>query len=249
MLSIAYASAAIALLATQTASPPPTLQSVVALGKTLPPVPEVDAVPPAPRPRLAPHPSDDNEQLASTGGMARAAVTANAPGASVVANAPTPAPTLPDEVLGQTRMTQPSTTWLLLLLSAVAVAAVFAVRRRRRAVGALSVVDSASIGKGRQLLVVEVGGERMLLAASEGGVAVLKHNLRLAPRRAEAAAERGSALSFLSDLLTGRGLTPRPQSSFASVLDEGVEPSEESELRRQLTLHRQEPRVALGGLE
>ena len=69
------------------------------------------------------------------------------------------------------------------LLAALAGAALFLSQRRRRPRGRhVEIVETTSLGPRRALVVARVGGELVLLAASEAGIALLPH--RLDPRAA-----------------------------------------------------------------
>ena len=63
---------------------------------------------------------------------------------------------------------------LLLVLGAVAL---LVLKRRQLHGGMLNVVETVAVGRGRDLVVVDVGGSRMLLGCTDGGIAVLEKSL------------------------------------------------------------------------
>ena len=133
-----------------------------------------------------------------------------------------------------------------LLLAVLAVVAWFLARRRRRAPRLVEIVESASLGPKRSLVVARMGGELLLIGSSEGGIALLStrpappaaaeasapargepHDPSSQPRAAPAAL----AATLLSRLDFRRRPSPPSPEPFDALLAESVE---DLELRRKL---------------
>jgi flagellar biogenesis protein FliO len=129
------------------------------------------------------------------------------------------------------------------LLLALAVAAVVVARRRRPAARRmLEVVESASLGPRRSLVVARVGGELLVLGVSEAGIALLSSGPAAAaptatpgpapastPGRTAPARGVSSQLSGLLSRLRPQPAAPAPE--FEAALAESLE---DAELRRKL---------------
>jgi flagellar biogenesis protein FliO len=87
----------------------------------------------------------------------------------------------------------PSTGSMALLWAPVVLfgAAALVLRRHKRsgAAGRMRIVDTLHIGKGRSILIVDVRGREVLVAATEGGVSLLETPLPAAPPAPEAPAD------------------------------------------------------------
>ncbi|MCP4504042.1 MAG: FliO/MopB family protein [Deltaproteobacteria bacterium] len=116
------------------------------------------------------------------------------------------------------------------------------VKKRRSGLESVRVLESTTISKGRQILVVEVSGQRLLLGSSEAGICVLKDRVEIrnapAPQNLEAAAfPPHPAIVAVRRLLGLQADIPEPTTaSFESHLTcETSACSEDEELRRKLT--------------
>jgi flagellar biogenesis protein FliO len=129
-----------------------------------------------------------------------------------------------------------------LLLAALAVVALVGARKRRRASRMVEIVETASLGPKRSLVVARLGGEILLLGASEGGVALLA--TRPAPAPAPVAADAAEvtaapAQRVESDVASRLAAFFKPRqrpaatapARFEALLAESVE---DAELRRKL---------------
>lgn len=135
--------------------------------------------------------------------------------------------------------------WPGLLLCTLAGAVVF-FRRKRTSTRSLDVVEAVSVGKGRDLVVVDVGGSRMLLGCTDGGISVLEKSLpRHVPRSAPNVHERGAAKegSVAAALVQAlRGSVSRLKGGISNTAafeqhlesTEGAPCSEQEELARKL---------------
>ncbi len=90
-----------------------------------------------------------------------------------------------------------------LLLVALAVAALFAARRRKRVSRHVEIIESASLGPKRSLVLARMGDELLLLGASEGGITLLttspappRRDARPAPVTEPVATSPATARSF-----------------------------------------------------
>jgi flagellar biogenesis protein FliO len=149
----------------------------------------------------------------------------------------TPAP----ELKGSAAPATTGPDWTNLAAPALAIvglaALAFAVTRRRRAApGSIRILESASLGPKRSLVIAEVLGERLVLGVSEAGVSVLMTR----PLAASAAPEREDLLDFevqpqrsqvpemtFFQRLMGKRAGPR----FEDVLGDSIE---DQELRAKL---------------
>jgi flagellar protein FliO/FliZ len=134
------------------------------------------------------------------------------------------------------------------LLLALAAAALLAARRRRRVPRLVELVESASLGPKRSLVVARLGDELLVLGASEGGISLLA--TRPAPAPAAVPAEEGPAAApTVAARLPGAApTTTRAVSRVAALLGRLrrrraapptfeellVESGEDEELRRKL---------------
>jgi flagellar protein FliO/FliZ len=139
-----------------------------------------------------------------------------------------------------------------LFLAALAAAALVLARRRKRAPRLVEIVETASLGPKRSLVVARMGDELLLLGASEGGISLL--TTRAAPQAAPLAAAdplpqplaavpalphaaparvateiAGSVVGLFSRFK--RGARPDASPAFEALLSESVE---DAELRRKL---------------
>ncbi|HTP26484.1 MAG TPA: flagellar biosynthetic protein FliO [Anaeromyxobacteraceae bacterium] len=130
-----------------------------------------------------------------------------------------------------------------LLLAALCVAALVFARKRRRVPRLVEIIESASLGPKRSLVVARMGDEIFLLGSSEGGIALL--TTRPAdPRAAESetppastnasGGARGIANAAL-DFARRLGQRPRQPPAFDALL---AESAEDEELRRKLAAGR-----------
>jgi flagellar biogenesis protein FliO len=137
-----------------------------------------------------------------------------------------------------------------LLLAALAVAALFLARRRRAAPRLVQVVESASLGPKRALVVARFGDELLVLGSSEGGISLLATRpappaaaadpapARLPVVTSAAAAPLAAAFGRLAALLRPRAAPPAAHAAphaFAHALGESLE---DVELRRKLAAGR-----------
>ena len=113
-----------------------------------------------------------------------------------------------------------------LLLAALAVAALLAARRRRATPRLLQIVESASLGPKRSLVLARVGGELLLLGSSEGGVSLLSR------QSAPAEPARGA----IAPVASPAGAPVARTARLELVLADGApgESAEHVELRRKL---------------
>ena len=125
------------------ATPPAALLATPPAALPAPPPAASPAAPPAALPAATAHPSS-------------AAIALSAPAGGVL-----PASSSPGTVAAG------------LLLAALAVAALVLARRRRRAPRLVEIVESASLGPKRSLVVARMGGELLVLGSSEGGITLL----------------------------------------------------------------------------
>ena len=123
-----------------------------------------------------------------------------------------------------------------LLLAALAAVALLAARRRRRAPRLVELVETASLGPRRSLVVARMGDELLLLGASEGGISLLATRPApgagaspCPPQPAAAAppARDAAAQGLLARLGRRGGAAP----AFDRLLSESAE---DVELRRKL---------------
>ncbi len=129
-----------------------------------------------------------------------------------------------------------------LFLAAIAVAAFVLSRRRRGLPRLVEIIETASLGPKRSLVVARLGDELLVLGSSEGGIALLQ--TRPAPPRAAAAPAPAAAPAqpaapappfheaFAATLRAKlRGHAAPPQGGFDALLSERLE---DAELRRKL---------------
>jgi flagellar protein FliO/FliZ len=117
-----------------------------------------------------------------------------------------------------------------LLLAALAVAALVLARRRQRVARVVEIVETASLGPRRSLVVARVGDELLLLGSSEGGIALLTTrpaSLAARPVAQDAAAPRAAravdgAMSGLRDALLARAAPAAPPDPTAPRLRERI---------------------------
>ena len=140
----------------------------------------------------------------------------------------------------------PTSTWSSLAapgfaLAALGALAVALTRRRSRVARSISVVETASLGPKRSLVIADVMGERMVLGVSEAGISVL--STRAAPQPEPApfvipapletvSQAAANEMSFL-DRLLGRVPQPNAVASFDEALRDSLE---DQELRAKLSL-------------
>lgn len=116
----------------------------------------------------------------------------------------------------------------------------FALTRRRRTLpSSIRIVESASLGPKRSIVIAEVLGERMVLAVSEAGVSVLATKQLAAPELApepsfpdvdvQPVSHAVPEMGFFERLMGRRGGAGRPK--FEEVLGESIE---DQELRAKL---------------
>jgi flagellar protein FliO/FliZ len=150
---------------------------------------------------------------------------------SVVAAAFTPGIDTPDAELktsqgGFVSVLGPAS--VLIALGALA----FVLSRRRSSGGRnITLIESASLGPKRSVVVADILGERMVLGVSEAGIAVLSTRPAplVAPVTPSVPAQTAPPMTFFDRL---RGRVPTPPSSFEDTLRE----IEEGELRAKLAL-------------
>ncbi|MFL5302318.1 MAG: flagellar biosynthetic protein FliO [Anaeromyxobacteraceae bacterium] len=117
-----------------------------------------------------------------------------------------------------------------LLLAALAVAALVLARRRQRVARVVEIVETASLGPRRSLVVARIGDELLLLGSSEGGIALLTTrpaSLAARPVAQDAAAPRPAragdgAMSGLRDALLARAAPAAPPEPAAPTLRERI---------------------------
>jgi flagellar biogenesis protein FliO len=140
----------------------------------------------------------------------------------------------------------PKSTWSSLAAPGFALAALCALafaltRRRGRVARSIRVVETASLGPKRSLVIADVMGERMVLGVSEAGISVL--STRAAPQRepdpfvipeplGTTAPSPALEMSFL-DRMLGRVPQPNAVASFDEALRDSLE---DQELRAKLSL-------------
>jgi|GEM_PF-1739381 len=115
-------------------------------------------------------------------------------------------------------------------------------RKRKHGVDAVKVLESTTIGKGRQILVVEVAGQHLLLGSCEGGISVLKDRVdlkRMQPQSSvvdDEVAGGHPAIDAVRRLLGLPSQQPPTTASFESHLtSEASSCVEDEELRRKLS--------------
>ncbi len=106
------------------------------------------------------------------------------------------------------------------LLVALAVAALVTARRRKRVSRHVEIVESASLGPKRSLVVARMGDELLLLGSSEGGITLLTTRPAPAPAGARAAPTADPVAA-----------APTPGRSFELILGESAD---DVDLRRKL---------------
>jgi len=111
-----------------------------------------------------------------------------------------------------------------LLLAALAAVALVLARRRRNLPRLVEIVETASLGPRRSLVVARIGDELLLLGSSEGGIALLTTRPASLAAQAEAAprAPRAidGAMSGLRDALLARAAPAAPPQPAAAPLRE-----------------------------
>ncbi|MDP3234177.1 MAG: flagellar biosynthetic protein FliO [Myxococcales bacterium] len=126
-------------------------------------------------------------------------------------------------------------------LAALAALAFALTRRRAKSTRSISVVETASLGPKRSLVIADVMGERMVLGVSEAGISVL--STRAAPQPEPApfvipppletvSASLSKEMSFF-DRVLGRVPQPNAVASFDETLRDSLE---DQELRAKLSL-------------
>lgn len=185
---------------------------------------------------------------------------APAAAATTLPTAPALAATTPEPALGgkptknvatpslsvpQTSLSLAGLMWPGLLLCTLAGAVLF-FRRKRTQTRSLDVVEAVSVGKGRDLVVVDVAGSRMLLGCTDGGISVLEKSLpRHTPLSPNASHERasageGSVAAALVQALRGSFSRLKGNVSNTAAFEqhlestEGAPCSEQEELARKL---------------
>lgn len=169
---------------------------------------------------------------------------ASAPGLPAATLAPPPAQlSLPSSGPGLDALILPTAALL-----ALALAALFATRRRKQAPRLVHVLETASLGPKRALVVARIGDELLILGSSEAGLQLLAARpAGLEPATAEGLKPRLQAVPDSSPELapesrSGPGLLGRlrarlapapaaPSPAFEALL---VESAEDQELRRKL---------------
>lgn len=139
--------------------------------------------------------------------------------------------TKPGQLKGSTGDSAPALSAQNLLAPALGVlglaALAFGLKRRKQLRGGtIHIVEAASLGEKRSLVIADVLGERLVLGVSEAGVAVLMNRPAPAPEPAPLAVPRQPAMGFLARL---RGKAPTP--AFEASLQESLE---DQELRAKL---------------
>lgn len=142
----------------------------------------------------------------------------------------------------------PSSNWSSFAAPGFALAALAALafaltRRRAKSTRSISVVETASLGPKRSLVIADVMGERMVLGVSEAGISVL--STRAAPQPEPAPFVIPPPLETVSTSLSkemtffDRVLGRVPQPSAVASFDETLRDSlEDQELRAKLSLGR-----------
>lgn len=126
-------------------------------------------------------------------------------------------------------------------LAALAALAFGLTRRRAKSTRSISVVETASLGPKRSLVIADVMGERMVLGVSEAGISVL--STRAAPQPEPApfvipppletvSTSLSKEMSFF-DRMLGRVPQPNAVASFDETLRDSLE---DQELRAKLSL-------------
>lgn len=126
-------------------------------------------------------------------------------------------------------------------LAALAALAFALTRRRAKVARSISVVETASLGPKRSLVIADVMGERMVLGVSEAGISVL--STRAAPQPEPApfvipppletvSTSLSKEMSFF-DRMLGRVPQPNAVASFDETLRDSLE---DQELRAKLSL-------------
>jgi flagellar biogenesis protein FliO len=120
-----------------------------------------------------------------------------------------------------------------LLLAGLAVSAFMLTRGRSRAARHVEVVETASLGPRRSLVVARMGGELLLLGTSEAGIALLSASPE--PRAAQPAAAPDAPAAGRGFGLLAR-IRLRPQRAPAPTFDALLaESAEDQDLRRKLS--------------
>ncbi len=174
------------------------------------------------------------------------ASTPKLPAAPAIAPSPSPvkAGSPPSLVVPKTALNLGALMWPGLLLCLGAGALVF-FRRKSTSGRSLDVVESVSVGKGRDLVVVDVAGSRMLLGCTDGGIAVLekalpRHAPRVQPSGPQSASHEGSVAAALStafrNAMSRLKTKRRSTAAFERHLEatDGVASSEQEDLARKL---------------
>lgn len=140
----------------------------------------------------------------------------------------------------------PIGSWSSLAAPGFALAALCALafaltRRRAKTARSITVVETASLGPKRSLVIADVMGERMVLGVSEAGISVLSTRATPQPEPAPfvipaplatASAPTAMEMSFL-DRMLGRVPQPNAVASFDETLRDSLE---DQELRAKLSL-------------
>jgi flagellar biogenesis protein FliO len=195
------------------------LESLLALpaaGDVTPKTPEVTAVEGA----LAPAPKENAQAIA----MGSSPSVSPAPALDTVAKSPAvpaePAPieqadsskaTIGEAVAGPRNLVVPA-----IVLAALGGAALFFSRRRARGIRMLEIVETASLGPRRSLVVARVGGETLLIASGESGISLLS----VIQAGAVAAIPRSSLASAIPPPVSSP--RPAPQKADLGVSQAGL---------------------------
>jgi flagellar protein FliO/FliZ len=122
-------------------------------------------------------------------------------------------------------------------LAILAVAALVMARRRRSGTRLVEILETASLGPRRALVVARLGEELLVLGSSEGGIALLSSRpaagmvAREAPLTPAERTAPASPLRAVLEALSRLRRRPAPTPSFERLITESVE---DVELRRKL---------------
>ena len=125
-----------------------------------------------------------------------------------------------------------STVMAVVLLAGLAIAGVVFARRRTARPRMIKIVETASIGPRRSLVIANVGGRTMVLGVSEAGVALL--DAQIAAIAPEAANAQPASLGDESDVVSEQSVAGLR--ALAQAQSQGDEPTSTSETKNESSL-------------
>jgi flagellar biogenesis protein FliO len=120
----------------------------------------------------------------------------------------------------------------VVLLAGLAIAGVVFARRRTARPRMIKIVETASIGPRRSLVIANVGGRTMVLGVSEAGVALL--DAQIAAIAPEAANAQPASLGDESDVVSEQSVAGLR--ALAQAQSQGDEPTSTSETKNESSL-------------